>query len=438
MKPRGFLATLAVATVGMSIWAAPTSWAQSHKTSHRLTRAASSATDPEFSALEQLAGTIDQLGENSYPTTYAGDQISNGVLDLYVITADDSSFLSAVATANSAGLPYTVVGATNSYASLDATSQWLATNETTLEGEGIAPGWWGASPADNAIRVALQSPTSAQLTNLQSAAAQLLPASMTVTGATYLTAAADVIKAQIPSPGDIVMYPTLLGPGQAASGYNDKSPFYGGDQIKYTQSNIETCTSNFSFNSSSNPSNHKAVTAAHCSGGASGHDFYTCASHNSSGDCSYNVGTVSSVYYNNQDFEVIPTSNYGYVWNDSNASLWSVNGWIDAEPGDYLTVDGEANGAHYDNYVTSGDGSTCVTYGGHTSCHAIVISTGSNELCIPGDSGGPVLERESDGYHIYAAGLILGYSNTGSGDFCYAQQVYWIRSQTNFQVVWGN
>ena len=49
-----------------------------------------------------------------------------------------------------------------------------------------------------------------------------------------------------------------------------------------------------------------------------------------------------------------------------------------------------------------------------------------------------MLERESDGYHIYAAGLILGYNNTGSGDFCYAQQVYWIRSQTNFQVVWGN
>ena len=45
--------------------------------------------------------------------------------------------------------------------------------------------------------------------------------------------------------------------------------------------------------------------------------------------------------------------------------------------------------AHYDNYVTSGDGGTCITYSGHTSCHAIVISTGSNNLYPQGDSGGP-------------------------------------------------
>jgi hypothetical protein len=438
MRLRRLIAIFAVGAVGVTIWATPTSWAQNHVTSLKSAHATSSTSDPEFSALEQLAGNIGQLGESSYSSTYADVQISNGILYLYV-TGNDSGFLNAVTATDSAGLPYTLEYVTRSSATHAATSQWIANNETTLAGEGIALGWWGPSPADDAVRVALQSPTSAQLTELQSAVDKLLPTQATVAAATYLTAAADVIKAQVPTPSDVVLFPTLLGPGVQASGYNDTSPFDGADSIKrYIPGVTETCTTNFSYNSSSNPSNHKDVTAAHCTGGATGDNWATCATTNNSGQCNYKVGTVTSAYYNNQDFEVIPTSNEGYVWNDSNGSKWSVNGWIDAEVGDYLTVDGQTNGAHYGNYVTSGDGSTCVIYSGHTSCHAIVISTGSNNFCPQGDSGGPVLERESDGYHIYAAGLILGYNNTADGDFCYAQQVYWIRSVTGFLVLWGN
>jgi hypothetical protein len=53
---------------------------------------------------------------------------------------------------------------------------------------------------------------------------------------------------------------------------------------------------------------------------------------------------VSTAYYNGEDFESIrPSSNAGYVWNDSSASLWSVNGNLIADPGAYVTVDGTAN-----------------------------------------------------------------------------------------------
>jgi len=410
-----------------------------HSSSQRLADGSQTASDPEFSPLQDLASDIDQLATSTYPSTYAGVEVSAGELDVYVVPGDDQALLDAIAAANVAGLPYTIKYATRSYATQAATSQWLADNRALLQGEGINPGWWGAYPEADAVRVALQTPTSADLAELQSAAAQVLSPSTTVTSATYLTVASAVMNAQVPSSDLIVVYPTLLGTGEAADGYSDTSPFYGADQIEYTLSNTETCTSNFSFNGQNNPNNHWDFTAAHCSSNVTGHDFYTCATHNSSGNCNYKVGTVSTVYSNGEDFESIGvSSNDGYVWNDSTGSLWSVNGFIEAQMGDELTVDGQTNGAHYDNYVESGGSTTCVNYGIFV-CHAIVISTGTKNLCIAGDSGGPVLERESDGYHIKAAGMILGFDETSGGEyFCYAQQVYYIRSQANVLVIWGN
>jgi hypothetical protein len=415
---------------------------------HQATSATVVTSDPEHSPLQPLAGKISQLGESSrYASVYSGVQITKGVLDVYVVPGHDAAFLHAVAALDAGHLRFTVIGVSENYATQAATSKWLESHFSALQGEGINPGWWGSDAADAAIRVALQAPTSTQLTELRAASArvlpaaaagQLLPAGSAVTASTYLPVAAAVLGTQVPSPGRIVVYPALLGAGHRASGYNDSKPFYGADQIKYTLNNTATCTSNFSFNGANNPSNLWVFTAAHCSGAASGRDFYTCHT-TSGGNCNYNVGTVSTVYYNGADFESIgPSSNAGYVWNDSNGTLWSVNGYIEADPGDSVTVDGEANGAHYDNYVEEGGGSTCVSYDGHLTCDAIVISTGSSELCIPGDSGGPVLERESDGYHIYAVGMILGFDNTSDGDFCYAQQVFYIRNTANVRLIWGN
>jgi hypothetical protein len=406
-----------------------------------------SASDPEYSPLQPLEGNISQLGEASYASTYSGVQISGDVLNIYVVPANDSAFLSAVADLDTTNLPYTIVDVGESYATEAATSKWIAGNYSTLQSQGINAGWWGSDPEDNAIRIALQTPTSAQMTELQDTAtqvlsasvlAQLIPTGTSITLSTYLPVAAAVMNALVPSPGTVVVYPTLLGPGQEASGYDNMKPFYGADEIKYTTDSTETCTSNFSFNGVNHPDNDYVFTATHCSEWVSGHDFYTCATYNDNGNCNYNVGTVASVYSDGADFESILSSNAGYVWNDSDNSYWSVNGYIDADPGDLLTVDGEANGAHYDNYVDEGGGNTCVSYDGHVTCDAIVISTGSNELCIPGDSGGPVLQRESDGYHIYAAGMILAYDDTDDGDFCYAQQVFYIRSTANVDLIWGN
>lgn len=428
------LALASVATAGFT--AANPASATSRPHRHHLgTQAVGS--DPEFSPLQGLASTIDDLGTSTYPAVYAGVDLSAGELDVYVVAGDDQAFLDAVAATDIAGIPYTVKYSTRSYATQAATSQWLADNQELLQSEGVNPGWWGEYSQADAIRIALQAPTGDQLSELQAAANRLLSPPPTVTAATYLTIAAAVMNTQVPSPGLIAVYPNLLGTGEPATGYNDTKPFFGADQIKYTLNNTAVCTSNFSFNGMNNPGNHWAFTAGHCSNDQTGHDWYTCAS-TSSGNCNYNVGTVSTVYSNKEDFESIGTSNSGYVWNDTTGASLSVNGYIDAEPGDYVTVDGQTNGAHSDNLVQSGGSTTCVHYGSYFTCHAIVISTGSNNYCPPGDSGGPVFVRESDGHHIKAAGMILGYDNTQTGDVCYAQQVFWIRSEAKVDLIWGN
>jgi hypothetical protein len=213
-----------------------------------------SASDPEYSPLQPLEGNISQLGEASYASTYSGVQISGDVLNIYVVPANDSAFLSAVADLDTTNLPYTIVDVGESYATEAATSKWIAGNYSTLQSQGINAGWWGSDPEDNAIRIALQTPTSAQMTELQDTAtqvlsasvlAQLIPTGTSITLSTYLPVAAAVMNALVPSPGTVVVYPTLLGPGQEASGYDNMKPFYGADEIKYTTDSTETCTSNF-------------------------------------------------------------------------------------------------------------------------------------------------------------------------------------------------
>src|SRR5215472_10514370 len=84
--------------------------------------------DPEFSPLEQLASKIDQLGTSAYPSTYIGAQIDNGRLSVYVLPVHNSALLRAIASADTARLPYTIAYGNRSYAMLAATSKWIANN----------------------------------------------------------------------------------------------------------------------------------------------------------------------------------------------------------------------------------------------------------------------------------------------------------------------
>jgi hypothetical protein len=205
--------------------------------------------------------------------------------------------------------------------------------------------------------------------------------------------------------------------------------------------NIDYCTSNFSFSPTGDPDSFDTVTAAHCSNDDAGHDFYTCYTlAGGDGACDYQVGGVATVYDDDDDFEVVPTSDIGYVWNDNDPSgttYWTVNGWIEAAQGDFLTTDGATDGATFDVYVEAGAGADeYVTYGDITVDWGIVLEENS-PLCAPGDSGGPMLEREGSSGDIDAAGIILGHGTDGLNYFCYGQQIYHIRVEAGLKLVWG-
>jgi hypothetical protein len=454
---------LAVLAAFVTAMALVTSSASAHGYRHGASGLGSrSASDPELSPLQPLAGRIERMGETRYASVFAGAQIAAGTIDVYVIPGLDNAFLKAVAKADSAGLPYTVKHVGRSYAAQAATSKWISSHLGTLRKQGISPQWWGPHPSDDAVRVALQSPSASQLSALRAAVAKMrtgrlvkrplkLAQGTSVTRSTYLNAAAAALNAEAPSPNDIVAYPRLLGPTTTSGFRDDSTPFKGADDIWYTQSNTAECTGNFSVNDASNTSQDYMLTAAHCSGfpPVAGHDFYTCYTIDpSTAHCNYNMGTVTDWYWNNgDDFERMSASNRdyrGYVWNDSTGDYWSVNGYIDPAAGDHLTTDGEADGATYNIYVLQAGAGTCFVEhpegqpnNTHQVCNAIVLES-ANPLCAAGDSGGPILQRESDGYHIYAAGIILARAQSAGSYYCDGEAFYRIRSYANVRLIWGN
>lgn len=346
-------------------------------------------------------------------------------------------------------LPYSVTYQSNSYAEQQITSAWIFKHNKLLNHQGVSAVWWGSHEPQDAIMVALRAPTDKQLARLRSTVALMrkgsagaraldLSTSEPITAGTFRTVAAAVLAAEEPVPNLTVLYPHLLGAAHKSEGYDsDESPFTGGDLIWYTLQNTEFCTSNFSFVGANNPNNNFNLTAGHCSSFAGGHNFYTCATE-SGGDCSYNMGQVSSVYNNGDDFETIGSvpSNDGYVW-DHSGGEWSVNGWQTAETGDDLATVGATNGATFNNPVDAGGDDTCVNYG-ITTCNAMILASGHTQICPPGDSGGPIFSREGSSGKIYAYGEILGYLDGSDGDECFGQQMYRIRSEGNLSLVWGS
>jgi hypothetical protein len=431
--------------------AAPASAQTAGAPKHASAPGASGTHDPELSPLQPLAGRIGLVGQSRYRSSFAGVQIEAGVLDVYVVPRHDRAFLGAVSALDSAHFPYTVKYVPRSYAVQVAASRWLMSNLGMLRREGIVVQWGGAHPSDDAVLAALQAPTGRQLTDLRTAVARVrqahlarrplqFPAATQVTRSTYIRAAAALLNAQAPHPGDIVISPALAGtitPVNSNYGpYGDESAFDGADQINYELTNENGCTSNFSVNISDQD---YMMTAAHCSGfpnPATGHDFYTCATRNSSNNCDYNMGTVSTVYFsNNDDYELIPSSVEGYVWNDTTSARWSVNGYITVATGDHLTINGTSSGATYDVDVEQALGATffneCEGGNCHIVDHAIVLNTSA---IAPGDSGGTILQRESDGVHIYAAGII----QATNGTLGYGQQIYWLRDESGVRLIFGN
>lgn len=291
--------------------------------------------DPEGSALNLFADRVQTLGMSRYPRIFAGAVLRAGTVDIYTVRQHEQVFLRAVARMDTGGLPYTVKLVAHSWAEQLTLRNWIASRSSKLRREGIVLVSWGPDPELNAVQVTFRKPGARQLADLQKTVARLhaqqgtrrpfnVPMASQVTRRTYQQVATAALNAQIPAGVRVVFDPAYSSPAAAADGSADNSPFFGGDEILYHQANLDVCTGGFAVNSASSPSIHYMLTAAHCSyeWDALGleHDFYTCFTHSSSGNCSYTMGAVEAIFWNsNNDFELINAtsvgnSTSGYVW----------------------------------------------------------------------------------------------------------------------------
>jgi hypothetical protein len=110
--------------------------------------------------------------------------------------------------------------------------------------------------------------------------------------------------------------------------------------------------------------------------------------------------------------------------------------------GDGLTADGSVTQAVTDNNVVNAGPSFCFTentdVGENTVCNAFELSNTQME-CQPGDSGGPVLQRESNGAYAYAAGIINAGAIFNPPNYdCYGEMISHIRTEANVKLEWYN
>jgi hypothetical protein len=205
---------------------------------------ATPGTDPEFSPLEPFGGKIDDLGQSQYPSVYAGDQLSSGELDVYIVQSpQDGTFLNAITAINKENLPYRITYVKHSYADLAQTSQWIKTNRSKLVSQGITPEFWGPDAASNTMQVSLLQPTSTQLSALGA------ESKYAVTSSNYSAAVQTLMEREVPSAGPVTISPRFLAvPISAEDWNNDSTPFVGADRIITPNpdgtSSME-CTSNF-------------------------------------------------------------------------------------------------------------------------------------------------------------------------------------------------
>lgn len=125
--------------------------------------------DPEVGSENALAGRLQMLGQyhRQYWAVFAGVVLDGGRVTVYVVRGHDAGFLRAVTAADPNRAPYTVKFVRHNWLSLISARNWVTTNLSRLEGQGIQLVSWGPDVAANALTVGLTAPGSSQLAQLQ-------------------------------------------------------------------------------------------------------------------------------------------------------------------------------------------------------------------------------------------------------------------------------
>jgi hypothetical protein len=104
-----------------------------------------------------FANDVNALGDQTYPTVYAGDYLmSNGQTDIYIAPGDSAALLSAIQSlSSSANAPYTIISAPRSYSALNALSSAVAQHLSQLTAAGLQVSSWAGNPVTGTVDVSL-------------------------------------------------------------------------------------------------------------------------------------------------------------------------------------------------------------------------------------------------------------------------------------------
>jgi hypothetical protein len=330
-------------------------------------------------------------GATRFQAAYGGQEnsASGRLAVLYVVRGHGSGLLAAVhAEAGAADAGYRVVYVPHSWAQLHALMIKIAGQGPRWRAQGIGLAQWGPDLSASKIVIRLRS---------------------------YSAAAAARLRAAYGAGWVSVSSTPMTGQWQLASNkYYDTAPFYGGDRI-FTSSNGE-CTSAFTMLGNANPANHWVITAGHC-GRNTWYTNWTSRFEVGPTSTDYHVGYGGSTY---DDVQTIgPADAWGSVWGSTGTYVPYVPFLPGA--GAPICFDGATPKPDSSSGLECGVGvinpiAGCITFsGGLTDCNLGQAYDANREVCLAGDSGGPVFQRVGTSSQVKAIGLIVGFGQGGHG-----------------------
>jgi hypothetical protein len=325
---------------------------------------------------------VEALGTTTFQNSYGGQEKSaSAALVIYVVAAHSASFLSAVRVqaARSGRAEYEVAYVPHSWAQLNALTIRIARDGPRWRARGVDLAEWGPDAASNKVVIELRS---------------------------YNAAAGRKLLAAYGAGMVSVSHKSLKQRAFLLDRYYDSAPFYGGDRIFNSNDTLE-CTDAFTMLGNNNPSNHWAITAGHCGN----RTWYTNFTH------FYTLGSTSTDYMTgwggstNTDTQTIGANAWGVVWGNSGTTYYPYTTFHPAV-GNNICFDGATTKLVCNvNVVKSGP--FCTSIGSTYECSLGKIYDGSDVVCQPGDSGGPVFQRTSSDNNIKAVGTITAGSSDG-------------------------
>ena len=352
--------------------------------------------------------TVATLGATAKFESGYGGQINaatGGVAVLYVVRGHAAGLLAAMrGEADAADAGYRVVYVPHSWAVLEALTTKIAQQVPRWRARGIELAKWGPDPAASKVVVWLRAYSPAAAQQLRSAY-----------GADLVSVSHTPMSQRVDS---------------AANKYYDVPPFFGGDRIFAYPSSGGTveCTSGFVMLGNAHPGNHWVLTSGHC-----GRQTWL-----TNWTTHYTLGSTSTDYLagaggsTDIDVQTIGANAVGQVWGDT--GTYDPFTIFQAPAGQYVCLDGadpkpgSPSGLECGVQVTEQGPFCLITSDGLIHCQLGEAYDQNRQVCLGGDSGGPVFQRQSSGNKVEAVGIITADSG---GHTCYYTLITAIMSTTN-------